>query len=199
MNEKWNPSLTAKKLTVTKCHFSRNSCAIWKIKTGHVETSVYATSVDPQKHRCDPPRWRATRMLIRLAPPGDSVSPRATSVALTWCRRHPVGPWRERSNSTDNNNMRHVVSTSSISRQCIVYPFPARVSISLWCNSIARITNSFKQRINPLHVLDWWNMKMRFWMCFITFLLSRYLSEIVCYFSHVKNLITHDDCNTLHY
>lgn len=75
LNEKWNLSLAAKKLTVAGRHFSRNSYTIWKIEAGHIEMSVYMTSVDPQKHRCDPPRCRTTRMLIRLAPPGDSVHP----------------------------------------------------------------------------------------------------------------------------
>lgn len=40
-----------------------------KSKSAMSKTSVYATSVDPQKHRCDLPRYRATRMLIRLTSP----------------------------------------------------------------------------------------------------------------------------------
>lgn len=103
-----------------------------KSKSVTSKTSVYTTSVDPQRHRCELVRCRTMRMLILLvsprvtrSTPRDVGHPYVTSVSPCWSVKCVSG-----SISADSSGARHVSTTPHL------YPSPARVSILL----LSRIT-----------------------------------------------------------
>lgn len=110
-----------------------------KSKLAMSKTSVYATSVDLQKHRCDLQRYRATRMLIRLAPPSDFGPPREMSIALMTSVSPRWSVKRECSSSIDSKTRDGYTEITRCISICA-----ARVSIFL----LPRIIYNYEKNVD---------------------------------------------------